>query len=152
MTDQLPLVWTLIWALVVGNLIAITFLLFICRWAAMLTFVNGAMLVPFIIVVVALGAYVNEGQWENLVILVGLSAIGYGLLRAGWPRAPFVIGLVLGKIAEESLHKAMELWGLGFFLRPLSLVLIAIITVTIGYAVYRNIRPPKALEGLRIVQ
>ncbi len=151
-TDQLPLVWTLIWALVVGNLIAITFLLFICRWAAMLTFVNGAMLVPFIIVVVALGAYINEGQWENLLILVGLSAIGYGLLRAGWPRAPFVIGLVLGKIAEESLHKAMELWGLQFFLRPLSLVLVALITVTIGYAVYRNIRPSKALEGLRIVQ
>ena len=56
-----------------------------------------------------------------LVILVGLSAIGYGLLRAGWPRAPFVIGLVLGKIAEESLHKAMELWGMAFFLRPLSI-------------------------------
>ena len=52
LTDQLPLVWTLIWALVVGNLIAITFLLFICRWAAMLTFVNGLMLVPFIVVVV----------------------------------------------------------------------------------------------------
>ena len=29
-----------------------------------------------------------------------------------WPRAPFVIGLVLGKIAEESLHKALDLWGL----------------------------------------
>jgi TctA family transporter len=114
----------------------------------MLTFVNGLMLVPFILVVVALGAYINEGQWENLVILVGLSAIGYGLLRANWPRAPFVIGLVLGKIAEESLHKAMELWGLGFFVRPLSLVLIGMIVATIGYAVYRNIYPSKRLEGL----
>jgi TctA family transporter len=83
---------------------------------------------------------------------VGLSIVGYGLLRAGWPRAPFVIGLVLGKIAEESLHKAMELWGLAFFLRPLSLVLIGLIVLTIAYAVYRNMRPSKALAGLRIVQ
>ena len=60
-------------------------------------------------------------------MLVVLSAIGYGLLRFDWPRAPFVIGIVLGKIAEESLHKALELWGLGFFTRPLSLVLIGLI-------------------------
>jgi TctA family transporter len=145
-TDHLDLVWTLIWALVVGNIIAVTFLLFITRWVALLTFVNGAMLVPFIVVLVALGAYVNEGRWENLVILVVLSVIGYGLLRADWPRAPFVIGLVLGRIAEESLHKALQLWGMEFFLRPLSLVLIGLITATIAYAVYQNLRPAKVRQ------
>ena len=111
-TERLDLVWTLIWALVVGNLIAVTFLLFIMRWVALLTFVNGAMLVPFIVVMAVVGSYVSEGQWQNLVVLVVLSVIGYGLLRFDWPRAPFVIGIVLGKIAEESLHKALELWGL----------------------------------------
>jgi TctA family transporter len=149
-TDHLDLVWTLIWALVVGNIIAVTFLLFITRWVAVLTFVNGTMLVPFIVVLVALGAYVNEGRWENLVILVMLSAIGYGLLRADWPRAPFVIGLVLGRIAEESLHKALQLWGMEFFLRPLSLVLIGLITATIAYAVYQNMRPQKVRQPLGV--
>jgi putative tricarboxylic transport membrane protein len=147
MTEHLDLVWTLLWALVVGNIIAVTFLLFITRWAAMLTFVNGAMLVPFIFVVVVLGAYINEGQWENLVILFGLSVIGYALLRSGWPRAPFVIGLVLGKIAEESLHKALDLWGMSFFVRPLSLVLIALITGTIAFAVYRNMRGARPAQA-----
>jgi TctA family transporter len=150
-TEHLDLVWTLIWALVVGNLIAVIFLLFICRWVALLTFVNGAMLVPFIVVLVALGAYINEGQWENLLILVGLSVIGYGLLRAGWPRAPFVIGLVLGKIAEESLHKALDLWGLQFFLRPLSLVVVVIIIATICFAIYKSMRSPKASAQLGVI-
>jgi hypothetical protein len=53
---------------------------------------------------------------------------------------------VLGKIAEESLHKAMELWGLQFFFRPLSLVLIGLILATIAFAVYRNLRPTKAMQ------
>jgi TctA family transporter len=70
-----------------------------------------------------------------------LSTVGYALLRFNWPRAPFVIGIVLGKIAEESLHKALELWGLRFFTRPLSLVLIGLIVITIAYAVYQNVRP-----------
>src|SRR5215510_2135212 len=145
-TDRLDLVWTLIWALVVGNLIAVTFLLFIMRWVVLLTFVNGAVLVPFIVVMAVVGAYVSEGQWQNLVVLVVLSAIGYGLLRFNWPRAPFVIGIVLGKIAEESLHKALELWGLRFFTRPLSLILIGLIVITIAYAIYRNLRPRNAKQ------
>lgn len=148
-TKHLDLVWTLIWALVVGNLIAITFLLFITRWVAALTFINATMLVPFIVVLVVIGAYVNEGQWENLVILVAMSAVGYAMLRADWPRAPFVIGLVLGRIAEESLHKAMDLWGLAFFTRPLSLVLIGMICATIAYAVWRS-RKPSTLANLQV--
>ena len=39
--------------------------------------------------------------------------------------------------SEKSLHKALALWGMGFFLRPLSLVLIALIALTVGWAVYR---------------
>jgi TctA family transporter len=149
MTDNLPLVWTLIWALVVGNLIAVTFLLFIMRWVTLLTFVNGAMLVPFIVVLAVTGSYVNEGQWENLLILVALSVVGYGMLRFNWPRAPFVIGLVLGRISEESLHKALGLWGLNFFTRPLSLVLIGLIVLTIAFAAYRNLKPPRPVPTLR---
>ncbi|MBM3608341.1 MAG: tripartite tricarboxylate transporter permease [Alphaproteobacteria bacterium] len=144
LSDNLPLVWTLIWALVVGNIIAICILFFVVRWAAMLTFVNGLILVPFILTLVVVGAYVSEGQWQNLVILVILSAIGYGLLRANWPRAPFVIGLVLGKVAEESLNKALGLWGLSFFTRPLSLVLLSLIAITIGYAVWRQIKSARS--------
>lgn len=145
MTQNLDLVWTLIWALVVGNIIAVTFLLFVTRWVALLTFVNGAVIVPFILVLVAVGAYANEGQWENLVILMIISFIGWGLMRYDWPRAPFVIGLVLGKIAEESLHKALGLWGASFFTRPLSLVLIALILATIGLALYNNLRGKNAM-------
>ena len=140
LTKNLDLVWTLIWALVVGNLMAVSILLFVTRWVALLTFIDGKVLVPFILVLAVLGSYISEGQWQNLLILVGLSIVGYGLLRADWPRAPFVIGLVLGKIAEDSLHKALGLWGLEFFLRPLSLVLMGLIVATVGYAVWSGLR------------
>ena len=138
LTDHLDLVWMLIWALVVGNIMAVTFLLFVARWVAILTFIRGALLIPFVLILCVLGAYINEGHWQNLVILVLFSAIGYGLLKFGWPRAPFAIGLVLGGIAEKSLNTALALWGLEFFLRPLSLVLIALIALTIGYAIYKG--------------
>lgn len=139
MTEHLDVVWSLIWALVVGNLIAAAIMLIICRWVAVVTFINGRYLVPFVLAFIALGCFFGSGfQWQNLVLLVFFSVLGYGFLRAGWPRAPFVIGLVLGGPAENSLNLALQLWGFSFFLRPISLVLIAMIVGLIGYAVYRN--------------
>jgi putative tricarboxylic transport membrane protein len=142
-TSQLDVVWTLIWALVVGNLIAVAVLLILCRWIAVLTFVDGRLLVPFIMTFIALGCYVSAFQWENLIVLVLFAALGYALLRSGWPRAPLVIGLVLGSEAEQSLHLALQLDGFLFFTRPLSLVLIAAILSVVIYAVYRNTRRPQ---------
>jgi TctA family transporter len=118
--------------------LAVVLLLFIARWVALLTFIRGGLLIPFVLVLCVLGTYLSKGHWENLVLLVMLSIVGYGLLRFNWPRAPFVIGLVLGRIAEESLHQALALWGLKFFLRPLSLVLIGLIVLTLVFAIYRG--------------
>ena len=138
MTEHLDLVWTLIWALVVANVLCVALFFFVTRWVALLSFIRGGLLIPFVLILCVLGSYLSKGHWQNLVLLVILSGIGYGLLRFNWPRAPFVIGLVLGRIAEESLHKALALWGLEFFLRPLSMVLIGLIVLTIAFAVYRG--------------
>jgi len=139
-TNNLELVWVLIWTLVIANIIAVVALLAAARWVALLTFVRGGLLIPFVLVLCAFGSFLADGHWENLVLLAVLSVIGYGLLRFDWPRAPFAIGVVLGGIAEKSLHQALALWGLDFFRRPLSLVLIALIVLTVGMAVYRGRR------------
>lgn len=140
MTDHLDVVWTLIWALVVGNLIAVAILLVICRWVAVLTFVDGRLLAPFIMVFIALGCFASAFQWQNLLVLVLFGALGHALQRNGWPRAPLVIGLVLGSEAEKSLNLALQLWGGLFFLRPVSLAIIATIVFLMAYAIHRNMR------------
>ena len=138
MTTNLNLTWILIWALVISNIMAVVVLIFACRWVTLLTFVRGGLLIPFVLTLCVFGSFLAKGQWENLVMLGILSVIGYLLLKFDWPRPPFAIGLVLGRIAEESLHKALNLWGLDFFLRPLSMVLTSIIVLTIAFAVYKN--------------
>lgn len=140
MTDHLDVVWSLIWALVIGNLMAVAILLVICRWITVLTFVNGRILVPFILVFIGLGCFLSSFQWENLVILVLFGALGYAFQRAGWPRSPFVIGLILGGTAEGALNQALQIWGGWFFLRPMSLVLIGMIVALLVYAIWRNTR------------
>lgn len=135
---NLELVWTLIWALVIANLLAVVMFLGVAKWLGLLAFVRGGLLIPFVLVLAMLGSYLSRGHWENLVIIVVFGILGYGLKRFNWSRPPFVIGLVLGPIAEQSLHKALALWGPAFLLRPISLVLIAIIVVTLAFAFIRR--------------
>lgn len=136
-TNQ-ALVWTLIWTLVIANVFAVIVLFVISRWIGLLAFIRGGLLIPFVFVLCVLGAYLSSTHWQDLLILTGLSAIGYFFLKYGWPRPPFVIGIVLGRIAEQSLHKALALWGVDFFLRPISLLLVALIVTSITIALVRE--------------
>ena len=68
------------------------------------------------------------------------------LKKYGWPRPPFVIGLVLGAIAEDSIHKALAIWGPTFFLRPLSLVFIALIVLTVVAYIWKQRKGPSGVH------
>jgi putative tricarboxylic transport membrane protein len=60
--------------------------------------------------------------------------------RNHWPRPCFIIGLVLGPTAELSFHKAFALHGAGFLLQPTSLVMMAIVVVTIAFNLRKTYR------------
>ena len=137
------LVWTLIWALALANFLSVFVFLLMAPAFSLLVYVRGNLLIPFVLVLAFLGAYLSEAAWENILLLVGIGVIGYFLKKHGWPRPPFVIGLVLGPIAEGSLNKALAIWGPTFFMRPLSLVLIALIFLTIATYIWREHRSAK---------
>jgi putative tricarboxylic transport membrane protein len=48
------------------------------------------------------------------------------------------LGIVLGKLSENYLHLSINLYGIYFLLRPLTLLLIAIIVATIVYQYLRR--------------
>jgi TctA family transporter len=90
------------------------------------------------LVLTFLGAFLAARAWENLVLLTMLGVLGYFLKKYEWPRPPFVIGFILGPIAEDSFHKSMALWGPAFLLRPGALIMIGVIGLTIALYVYRT--------------
>lgn len=136
--ENLDLVWTLIWALVISNVLAVFMFLAVARWVGLLAFMRGGLLIPFVFVLVFLGSYLSHSAWENMVVIAVFGLLGYGLKETGWPRPPFVIGLVLGPIAEVSLHQALAIWGPAFLLRPLSIVFIALIVASVLFYLWRR--------------
>ena len=105
-----------------------------------LSYVRGNLLIPFVLVLTFLGAFLSHRAWENMVLLALLGVLGYFLKKYDWPRPPFVIGLILGPIAEDSFHKSMSLWGPAFLLRPGALIMLVLIAITIGVYIFRLVR------------
>jgi putative tricarboxylic transport membrane protein len=138
--DGLPLVWTLIWALVIANIVCSLSLLMCAQWFGRITSLRSSLLVPCVVVLAMLGCYLSSSHWENILLLLGLGAIGYMFKRCGWPRSPFIIGIVLGSTAEQSFHKALALWGPAFLLRPMSIVLMGLIAASIGFYILQQHR------------
>jgi putative tricarboxylic transport membrane protein len=146
-TENLDLVWTMVWTLALANLLCVGILVGLSPWLGSLASVRPPLLIPFVLVFALLGSYLSSQAWENLVLIFFLGCLGYMCRRHSWPRPPFVIGVVLGPIAEDSLHKALAIWGIEFFLRPLSLILIAMIMGSIVFYVWRSRQPASEVAG-----
>lgn len=139
--DNLPLVWSLIWALAVANVLCAIVLIFAAPWLSALAYMKASLMLPFVLVLALLGCFLAAGAWENLLLLVVLGGIGYMLKRHHWPRPPFVIGVILGPIAEDSLLKSLAIGGPAYFLRPISLVLMFMIFASIAFYIWRSRKP-----------
>jgi TctA family transporter len=134
------LIWTLFVVLVVANIVAVILLFAIAPRLARVVRVPAGLLIPVVLSLSLLGSYLSAMNWQHLLLFLVLGGFGYALKVFGWPRPPLVIGLALGGIAEVSLFQALAIWGGAFFLRPVSLVLLALIGATITLYVWRRRR------------
>jgi TctA family transporter len=73
-----------------------------------------------------------------LLVTLGFGALGYLMMRFGWPRAPLVLGFVLGKLAETYLFISMARYGYSWLAQPLVIVLIALTVVVIVFPYWRE--------------
>ena len=138
LVERPTLIWTLFGVLVLANIVAVALLLVIAPRLARVARVRAGLLIPLVLSLSLLGSYLSALDWQHLVVFLVLGVFGYGLKHFGWPRPPFVIGLALGGLAEVSLFQALAIWGGSFFLRPVSLVLMTMIALSILFYMWRR--------------
>ncbi len=136
--EHIDVVWAMVWILVISNVIGALAFLVLTPYFSKLTQLRTSMIVPFILVFIMVGSYLTEGRFENFVITVIMSLVGYYMKKFDYPRAPLILGLVLGEIAETNLHISLRLWGVAFLTRPITLILLAITLVSVLYPVWQT--------------
>lgn len=88
---------------------------------------SPALLMPMIIVVAFIGSFAVKNSLFDVGACLAFGIFGWILKRYGYPMAPIVLGMVLGKLAEVNFRRAVIMGGYSiFFSRPASLVLLLI--------------------------
>ncbi len=140
LTKHLALTFSMVWTIVLANVITVAACFLLLNRLAALTAVRGHLLVPVILVLVFIGSYTSNGHYADLVVTLIFGTVGYVMLLAGWPRAPLVLGLVLGKIAENYLYISVARYEAAWLLRPVVLGLIALSLAVIAYPIIQGLR------------
>ena len=143
--EQSPsIVYTIMGTYFVANLAMAVIMMVSVGWLAKLADTPRAMLVPVILVFCVIGSYAMSNRLFDVWVMLGFGLVGYAMERSGIPLAPFVIGFVLGPIAEENLSAGLMSSG-GSFLpiitRPISAVFFLI---SVGLLVMPIVRRTRA--------
>lgn len=135
-TTQLPQTYSLFLSLLVGNVVILALGLTIITRLSYITQVDSDYIIPTIMVLAMLGALTLRTNWADVATIVVLGFIGYYMRRHDYSIIAFVLGFVLGPIAEQNLLRSLQLSGGSFAIfvqEPLSLLLvIAILFVLTG--------------------
>src|SRR5262249_6899701 len=144
LTKHLPVTFSMVWTIAIANVITVIACFALLNKLAQLTTVRGSLLIPVILVLVFIGSYTSNNHYGDLVVTLIFGAIGYLMVLAGWPRAPLVLGLVGGKIAENHRDISIARYEAAWLTRPVVLVLIAITVAVIVYPLFQARRKAAA--------
>lgn len=136
---------TWVWAIMLG-LLVINIFMFLQGQLFIRLFVNVTkvpiiVLLPCIVVATVMGSFAIANTTFDVFVMIAFGLIGYVLRCLNFPISPFVIGLVLGEIAEVNLRRSMMIGGPTiFFTRPISLAIILVSLVMLCMPLIKKVR------------
>ncbi|MDH3444913.1 MAG: tripartite tricarboxylate transporter permease, partial [Deltaproteobacteria bacterium] len=130
---HLDVTFAMVWVLIIANIIVAGICLMFLKHLAALTFIRGSLLIPFLMFLVFIGSFTANNDIRDVITTILFGAIGYFMVKFNYPRPPLILGLTLGKIAENYLWISTAAYGAQWLLFPSVLILIAITVFTIAY-------------------
>lgn len=141
MLDQdVALTYLLGGAVIASNLIAIPLFFLVVPWIVRFSALRREMIAPFAIVIGVTAALIHQPSLMTHVQLLFATALGLALKSANWPRAPFILGFVVGDLLETSSYQTAVIWGWSAAARPMTIALAILLVGWIAYLLARRRR------------
>jgi putative tricarboxylic transport membrane protein len=127
--EQPTLLYVVFGSMFVANLLYLVLGLGAAKVFARIALIPEAFLWPAVFILSVVGAYAPNQSMEDVGIMLFFGVVGFLFRRYGFSPAPLIMGLVLGKMVEETLKQSLLIFDqdwLLFFARPVVVVLFSI--------------------------
>jgi putative tricarboxylic transport membrane protein len=139
LTEHLELSLTMFLTIIVANLVGAAIVFVTVRYLVKLTTVHQRYLFCIILSIIFVGVFVNGEHILSIPIVIVFGILGFLMKRFNYPRPSLALGFVLGALFEHYLNLSLMTVGPLFFLRPISLIIIAITILVLAYGPIRSI-------------
>jgi TctA family transporter len=138
LTTNLDVTFSMVWITVISNIIAVIVAFLLLKQLVKLSFLRGTWLVPFLLILLSIGAFTANNAWQDIVVMLAAAAFGVICIHWDWPRVPFLLAVVLGATAERYLFLSYSLDGWTWLTDPIVLALGALIVIVIFGPIVRG--------------
>lgn len=135
---KLGLTFSFVWIIVISNIVTVAICLLFLNQLAKITNIRSTLLMPFILLLVYLGAFAEKNAFEDMGIVLAFGALGWVMVKLDWQRPPLLLGLVLGPLMENRLFLSTDNYGLAWLWRPGVLILFALTLLGIFYPILKE--------------
>lgn len=133
---ELGFTYSLFVALFVGNAIILLLGLALITRTEYLTRVNTDYLIPVIVVLAIAGGFTLRSNWADVATILALGAVGYYMFAHDYSVIAFILGMVLGPIAEENFVRSLQLsdgsWAIFLNSWPSRIIVALIVVILVG--------------------
>ena len=145
---QLHYTFTVLWALAICQIAAALICWSIIKPASRACFLPFFIICPIIIMLAILSSFAANFMYDDILLLLGLSIFGFLMKAHGWPRAPFVLGFILGPRMELYLWLAVSRYGMDWVFFPGVMVMGVVIFASLAYPIFKHYRKKKKTDIL----
>ena len=141
--SQGPLVYSIFIAMVVSAFIMLFAELYGVRLFVKMLAVPKHILLPIILVLCFVGAFGLGNRIFDVGVIVFFGLLGYGFVKFGIPQTPFIIGLILGPMAETNLRRGLMLSDnnfMDFLTQPIAGTFLGLSLASVVWHVYQTHR------------
>ncbi|MEL6511158.1 MAG: tripartite tricarboxylate transporter permease [Pseudomonadota bacterium] len=139
METNTQLVYTVFIGMFIANILMLIFGIRMARYFALVLKAPYALVGPAIVVLCMTGVYALNSNIVDVGVMLAMGAFGFLLRKLKYPIASFVIGLVLGPIAERSLRQGLVISDynyIEFVSRPITAILLTASILSLIYGFY----------------
>ena len=137
------IMYTFIMSLFFGNLFFVPIGLLICSYGLKILLIPRPILASIVGLLAIMGSFTIRANMEDVLIMLAVGLIGYAMVRCDVPRAPAVLGLVLGAMAESELARSFIIVDGNYWIfimklvtRPICLILLTLTVLSILRKIY----------------
>lgn len=142
-STQGALVYTIFAALIIASIMMLVCEFYGLRIFARLLVVPKHILLPIILVLCVVGAFGLSSRVFDIWTILIFGLVGYGFIKFGIPQAPFIIGFILGPMAETNLRRGLMLSDnhfSSFLTNPISGTFLALSVASLAWSAIQAYR------------